>query len=191
MTNSAVMTSRQASELDFAFARNGWDATHVKELSKGTKAGEVLDVLNGDAKIVWGKCIVDTRQGTSRTTLEDIAEHHAMNGIFAFFGGENWNPKLFKPVGNKLYRIWEQSAKTSVVPLNAYFHDFFEKYPHRIPGEWRTARKVIFSSTIFFHKFGSGHYCRCLVNYEGQWKSENFPILGVLGDGDWIVSNQG
>ncbi len=191
MTNAAVMTSRQAAELDFAFARNGWDANHVKELAKGTKAGKILDVLNGDATIVWRKCIVDNRKGVLHTCFENISEHHAMNGMFAWFGGSDWNPSLVKPARNQLDRIWEQSLETSWVPLNAYFHDFFEKYPHRIPEEWSIVRKVIFSSTIFGHEVTGGHYCRCLVNYEGKWKSENFPNLGFLGDGDWIVANQG
>ena len=48
---SAIMTSRQATELDHAFERNGWTAEMVKKLSKG-------DVLTTHRKILQGELVV-------------------------------------------------------------------------------------------------------------------------------------
>ncbi len=55
---SAIMTSRQAAELDHAFERNGYTAEDVKRLSAGDMLARVLPVVRGRAKIVV-KSILD------------------------------------------------------------------------------------------------------------------------------------
>ncbi len=45
------MSARQASELDFAFARNGWNAEEVKKLSTGDILSSVREVILGRSEI--------------------------------------------------------------------------------------------------------------------------------------------
>jgi len=46
----AIMTSRQAAELNHAFERNGWTAEDVKELSKGNTLAKILRDLRGQVE---------------------------------------------------------------------------------------------------------------------------------------------
>lgn len=55
----AIMTSRQAAELDFAFERNGYTSKNVKKMSQGNILAELLPVLNGYAEVVWHRHIID------------------------------------------------------------------------------------------------------------------------------------
>ena len=48
---NAIMTSRQAAELDFALERNCFDAQDVKKMSEGDFLAKVHDVLHGFAEI--------------------------------------------------------------------------------------------------------------------------------------------
>jgi hypothetical protein len=43
----AIMTSRQAAELDFAFERNGWTAKDVKALSEGNTLSKLHGIVLG------------------------------------------------------------------------------------------------------------------------------------------------
>lgn len=45
--NNAIMTNRQAAELNYAFERNGWTASDVKELIKGNNLAKILINLRG------------------------------------------------------------------------------------------------------------------------------------------------
>ncbi|MFA6536495.1 MAG: hypothetical protein WC250_01515 [Candidatus Paceibacterota bacterium] len=49
---SAIMTTRQAAELDHAFGRNGWTSEDVKKLSAGNTLVQVLRVIRNQAEIV-------------------------------------------------------------------------------------------------------------------------------------------
>mgnify|MGYP001577279713 CR=1 FL=1 len=48
---NAIMTSRQAAELDFAFERNGYTADDVKKLSSGNLLARLLPVVKGNAEV--------------------------------------------------------------------------------------------------------------------------------------------
>lgn len=48
----SIMTSRQASELDFAFERNGWTSEDVKKVSGGDVLTNLLLVVRGRARVV-------------------------------------------------------------------------------------------------------------------------------------------
>ena len=48
----AIMTSRQASELDFAFERNGWTSDDVKKVSGGNTLAQFLLVVRGRAQVI-------------------------------------------------------------------------------------------------------------------------------------------
>ncbi len=52
MGDKFVMSSRQAAELDYAFARNGWNSEDVKDLSRGDVLAMHLGVLRGTHKII-------------------------------------------------------------------------------------------------------------------------------------------
>ena len=57
----AIMTSRQASELDFALERNGWTSEDVKKVSGGDLLAELLLVVRGRAKVVVKSILVFLR----------------------------------------------------------------------------------------------------------------------------------
>lgn len=48
----AIMTSRQAAELDFAFERNGWTADDVKRMSGGDLLTKLLPAVRERAEVV-------------------------------------------------------------------------------------------------------------------------------------------
>lgn len=48
---NAIMTSRQAAELDFAFERNGYTADDVKKLSSGNLLAQLLPIVRGNAEV--------------------------------------------------------------------------------------------------------------------------------------------
>ncbi len=53
----SIMTSRQASELDFALERNGWTAEDVKKASGGDLLARLLLVVRDQAEVVMRKIL--------------------------------------------------------------------------------------------------------------------------------------
>jgi hypothetical protein len=59
MPGKAVMSSRQAAELDHAMERNGWTASTVKLLSTGDNLTQILPFLEGRARIIDIRDLID------------------------------------------------------------------------------------------------------------------------------------
>ena len=53
INDTFVMSVRQAAELDYALARNGWTPEEVKKLSTGNLLSDVREVLRGFAEIAF------------------------------------------------------------------------------------------------------------------------------------------
>src|SRR5579872_4136144 len=79
MANSEyVMSSRQAAELDYAFERNGWDASEVKSLSSGKNLALVRElIING--RLQWleywlerSKAVAAHTPTTNEAIVKDI-----------------------------------------------------------------------------------------------------------------------
>jgi hypothetical protein len=106
---SAIMTSRQAAELDHAFERNGWTSGMVKGLSQGDSLTRVREYLFKEELITW----FDTTT-TSATAEEFVAkdkfredsEEVKFYGIWDNF--TNWflagNGKIEEPLGEQELR---------------------------------------------------------------------------------------
>lgn len=57
MGENAIMTSRQAAELDFALERNGGTAKDIKKMSEGDTLAMILQFLRGNAEIILIKLL--------------------------------------------------------------------------------------------------------------------------------------
>ena len=68
----SIMTSRQASELDFAFERNGWTSEDVKKVSGGDLLATLLLVVRGAAEVVVKIITRTVKVDRSRTAAEVI-----------------------------------------------------------------------------------------------------------------------
>jgi hypothetical protein len=150
----AVMTSRQAAELDHAFERNGYTAENVKKLSEGNILGDFLAVLLGHAEIKSIEHFINCDADPFIPGGWKVEEHKK--------GGQlKWDPKkvsLYLPKrqqngkvigGNEL----REELKDQPV-LNANVLDYLLANPHLIPEEWKN-KYVFFWGTIYRDSHGN------------------------------------
>jgi hypothetical protein len=113
---SAIMTSRQAAELDHAFERNDWTSADVKKLSEGNRLGLVLDYLNDNAEIVptiKKKDLFLKKLTASGPLLLDAVDGNEIladaNDVFSLIDGDfrNWDAD-------------EQGKTTEMTPVHVY-----------------------------------------------------------------------
>lgn len=167
---NAVMTSRQAAELDHAFERNGWTSADVKKMSEGETLAPLLSVINGFAEV---NHIIDCDVDPYIPDGWKVEEHKK--------GGQfEWNPRKIELYlspsqkdgkyinGNKFYKELEDEPV-----LNANVLDYFLANPRLIPEEWKkdsncNIRHIFFWGTIYRHSDGS--LCvRYLCWDDGRW----------------------
>lgn len=163
----AIMTSRQAAELDHAFERNGWSAGDVKRLSEGDTLAWVLGVLRGTHEIRAVEHIIDCDSNPFVPNGWRVEEHKKVGQL-------KWDPKKIslhlsknqkkgKVIeGNKLRKELENQQV-----LNANVLDYLLANSHLIPEEWK-GKYVFFWGTIYRRSDG-GLCVRCLYWDGGRW----------------------
>lgn len=88
----SIMTSRQASELDFAFERNGWTAEDVKKVSAGNTLASLLLVVRGVAEVVV-KSILELVNAAIKVSARDkfvVADNFKKGNAGIYYLGENF-----------------------------------------------------------------------------------------------------
>lgn len=184
MSDKFIMSVRQASELDFAFERNGWSPVHVKTLSSADMLARILPVLLGHAEISVIKHVIDLDADPLIPYEGWAVEKHIKGGKF------EWDPtkvKLFlsknqingKTIsGNKLREEVEGKG------YNANLLDYLMDHPLLIPEDWKKdengkTRYIYFWDTIY-HDSDGYLYVRYLYWGGGHWRT----YCHWLG-GDW------
>ncbi len=175
-TDQSSMSPLQVGELIAAIFRNGLLARHVKALSSGKFLQQVLNVIEGKARIVpienvavqsVTKYLIDL-DSAPFTPKDWKVEEHQLGGQFEF------NPKrvgLYLDQGQKKSGVvtgHQLRGKLKSQPVfNANLLDFLLDHPQLIPEEWK-GQRVFFWGTIYRYE-DDNRYVRYLVWYDGQW----------------------
>ncbi|MEK7576633.1 MAG: hypothetical protein AAB482_02965 [Patescibacteria group bacterium] len=168
MGDAFVMSSRQASELDFAFERNGWTPADVKKLSVGDMLAQVLPVVRGSGKVEIVRHIIDCDANPFTPNSWKVEEHRK--------GGElTWNPTKVNlhlspnQIGDKVIRGDKLRKELASEPvLNANVLDYLLAHPNLIPEEWK-GKAVFFWGTIY--RVSDGNlYVRYVYFLGGRWR---------------------
>lgn len=171
MSDTFVMSSRQAAELDHALERNGWTPADVKLLSKGNALTEVLRLVRGDAVIAPCDHFIDCDKPFlpkgGKLTWE-VKEHEQQ-------GKWGWNPakvtlytnaKQSAPGGMEALEL-QQKLKHKR-PLNGSVAGYLLRHPHLIPEEWKNYVAVAFWGSTYTSS--EGDIILGLSWYQGKWK---------------------
>lgn len=110
---SAVMTCRQAAELDHSFDRNGWGSSDVKWLSSGDVSADVLKVRKGELDII-------PRRFSSHT---GVAVLFPLGTEFNVGYNLVISPSQITPVGKELYNWFD---KQTIKPRGSRIVRFYE-----------------------------------------------------------------
>lgn len=171
---SAIMTSRQAAELDHAFERNGWTAVNVKKASKGDTLARFLDVLLGRAEINY---LIDLDADPYVPEHWSLIEHRKGGQVI-------WDPKKIslylsqKQQDGKVAKGGELRKELARLPvLNANVLNFLLRYSHLnlIPKEWK-GKRVYFWGTIYCSDFDGSLGVQALCQASGGWTDACIPL---------------
>jgi len=178
MSDTFIMSARQAAELDHAFERNGWTPAEVKKLSQGDTLTNVRRVLLGHASIAAIEHVIDCDADPYIPDGWSVEEHqkggtfkwNAANVALHLDKGQK-NGKWIE--GNKL-----RKALAGKPVLNANVLDYLIANPHLIPEEWK-GKVVFFWGTIYRDRDGrlyvrylfwrGGGWCWCAL-WLGGWR---------------------
>jgi hypothetical protein len=155
----AIMSVRQASELDRAFARNGYTAADVKMLSAGTLLAQVLSVMRGRDKIVEveriaidlevepitpdGLSIVYHNKLTTAQNISLYASGFCTSDIQLYLTPDQENNEFV--AGGVMSRYVKNEKR---IYLNAVWCNFFSNNTDLIPDTWIN-KTVCFWGTQF------------------------------------------
>jgi len=157
----AVMTSRQAAELDHALERGGWDSAYVKEACAGDFLSQALGFLRGDYELVKIDRVVDCDADPFVPEGHKVVKH--VKG-----GKVHWEKFCFGIIyGYDFNRNERGLDKEALVPQflvgkrvpNANLLRYLLEFPHLIPKEWNGI--IPFWGTIFENE-GGICYVSCL-----------------------------
>ncbi|MDP2705242.1 MAG: hypothetical protein U1D31_02780 [Patescibacteria group bacterium] len=165
---SAIMTSRQAAELDYAFERNRWTSEDVKKLSQGNILIQVLSVIKGYAEVRILKHVIDCKNYCYTPHDGCRVQKFRKGGLF------QWDPKkvelqVFSNGKSDRYiaRNEIQEEIESKPVLNANVLAYLLLYPKLIPDEWR-GKNVHFPGTIYYIN-GLSDVMLYLCEVKGRW----------------------
>ncbi len=194
-TSRAVMSARQAAELDHALARNGWSAAEVKQLCAGHLLAQLRPVLRGTAFITTLGHIIDCDANPFDTFAKDdgwSVESHRPHGLW------KWDParvSLYcaseKRHGKNIFTggsMWRELKKKTT--LNSNVLSYLLVNQHLIPEEWKKdergwTRNIFFWGTMFNRPDGSS--CSRYLCWEGnRWRTGE-GYLGCDLDGENFV----
>ncbi len=169
---SAVMTARQAAELDHAFARHGWTPEEVKILSSGDNLAAVRQVILNRAKIEGVKHLVDL-DAAPFCPDDWSVEEHRKGGQFEFDPTKIkfWLSESQKKGSHRGHDLREELKSQSV--FNANLLDFLLKPENQylIPEEWK-GKAIFFWGTIY-RNAGGYLYVRFLYWDGSRWHWSN------------------
>ncbi len=186
-----VMSVRQASELDHAFARNGWTADMVKTLSQGDMLGRVLSVILGDAAIRPIQRIIDCDSPAfvpeGWQILPDTEQlPQRLLGKIHF---DPQNLDLYLPlvqqmnglVGEHLLKLLKDSE---VRVYTAHVLDYLLANQHLIPqGKGWKKKQLFFWGTLYLHE--NGFVCvRYLYWNSMEWVWSYYALNVMLEEND-------
>ncbi len=145
----AVMSSRQAAELDHAFERNHWTKEDVKVLSMGDALRRVLLVARGQGKVIQtvGPLIDCSRPPFQPEGYKVVTHIKASN--------MRWDPARIKELpavsqkgdtitGHQLCQKLEGAPVLNTCILDCLLHN-----PEFAPEEWKDGRQRHFFGTIY------------------------------------------
>ncbi len=175
---SAIMTSRQAAELDHAFERNGWTATDVKKISEGDMLAKLKLVLDGLAEVTMRKHVVDGDADPFCPPNWKVESHRKMGKI-------DFDPSkldLYLSEGQKKGVIGGEKLRKEIEKLegvmNANWLEFFLANTHLIPESWNV---VVFWGTIY--RVDDGNLCvRYLYRGGDAWGWGSFWLGSGFDD---------
>ena len=180
----AIMTSRQAAELDFALERNGWAAEDVKKLSEGDILAHVREVLLGHAEIKTLEHVIDC-DANPFTPSGWKVEEHQKGGQFKFDASQI---EFYLSAAQKKGHIESNKLRKELAGkpvLNANVLDYLLAHTELIPENWKkdengNTRYIFFWGTIY--RNSDGYLCvRYLYWYDDRW----FWVSSWL-DNDWF-----
>lgn len=177
MTNTFIMSARQAAELDHAFERNGWTPSEVKKLSQGDMLAKVGLVLRGQAEIIIPEHVIDLDAIPFIPQGSTVEEHHK-DGQF------KWDPSIVMPLTSKKQRdggllrggelrAWLKNKRA----FNANLLDYLLCHQYLIPEGWKD-KYTVFLGTIYRDEAGS-RYARLLFWHEAAWSWGISDLEGV------------
>ena len=187
MGDKFVMSSRQASELDHAFERNGWTSADVKLLSTGDMLSRILPVIRDNSGSVAVKHLIDCDAPPLLPDDVSIKKHTRRGQI-------KWDPSQFdlhlspnQQGGQLIHGLKLQKELEALITMNGTLADYLLEHPQLIPEEWKrdesgNIRYIFFWSTIF-RQGGGGPCVRYLYFFEdanggrGAWTG-GFMSLG-------------
>lgn len=165
---NAIMTSRQAAELDHAFERNGFTAEDVKNLSKGDTLAQVRKFLLGFAEIKAIEDLINLDANPFCSDGWEVIEHNKggqleweLVRVELYLSKYQRNRRTIE--GNRL-----QKELADKPVLNANVLDYLLAKSHLIPEEWK-GKCIFFWGTVYRH-FDGYLSVRCL-NWNGRWWS--------------------
>jgi hypothetical protein len=155
----------QANELKLAFRRYDWSNTEIKKLCESDILGHALNILRGDAEVIYPKRLIDL---TATPTLDDghsIVKHLRQ-------GKKYWHdlrfvlidPYALQYVDSNIKWVRRKDTQTLTglnretmmprflkhqLPANICLRNFLLQHQHLIPQEWWfRANSILFWGTI-------------------------------------------
>lgn len=176
--SNAVMTSRQAAELDFALERNGWTAEDVKNLSKGDFLTDVRQVLLGysEIKILH---VIDLNAAPFNPWANNgfVIDEHQKGGQWKL----DFTQVKFRLVNGQKNGIQGNKVRKALAgqPIfNANLLDYLLAHPELIPEDWKqdengNTRYIFFWGTIYRNRKGN-LFVRCFFWRDGRWYGSHY-----------------
>lgn len=164
---TSIMTSRQASELDFALERNGWTAQDVKEVSTGNMLEQLLLVVKGFAEVSVVNHAINCNKDPLMKRGFKLKKHNR-NGVLeaktrggdlyldnlkvkaSLFEGQVYGNVATMPTG---YQILKKVKDKRV--LNANVLDDFLKHRYLFPNNLRGLSEENHASCVSFTFWGT------------------------------------
>lgn len=182
---SAIMTSRQAAELDHALERNGWTPELVKKLSQGCILSDLLPVLQGNAEVKIIRHVVDCSDEATSAHKSEVIYHSgrhtgdkevviSISGDALYFHGGHVGLFEYKEyVGDSIKELHTEIVQECTLNICVLY--YLIKHQELIPESWKEKDKFIF-------------FWGTIRNYSSPCRQElhrSVPFLRWL-EGKWI-----
>lgn len=176
MSDKFTLDVRQASELSFAFERNGWTTADVKTISSGDLLARLLPVIRGLAEVSVVQHIINCDTDPLIPYDDWKVEEHQKRGQFT------WDPTKVKHYRskNQMNGKWLEGNKlrkelADQPTFNANLLDYLLEHPHLIPEAWKKDEEGNMLYTFFWatiYRSADGDlYVRCLDFDGGHWRA--------------------
>lgn len=203
---SAIMTSRQAAELDHAFERNGWTAEDVKWLSSNEILAQLLCVRWGLGEIKKVKHIINLAKPPrlpfrnavlvkhdSKINGKSVVKIELRSDDNLYLDGKKIVLHLSKrQMGEKVvkgHELREELESGELVLLNSNVLDYIYDHPELFPEHWKKDEN---GGTRFIFFWGSIFQRRSEVDlyiHSAYWSDDHLECDYACLDYNWFHDN--